>query len=236
MERPRILLVPAVTELEWRVRPQLEEWAEVAAYDAPGVGDEPPVDTPAPEAVVARGLAELDRRSWERCVVVGDEFGALNAARLAAARPQAVQGLALGHPCLSLTSEGPRASLRGEVLAAFTQIRDVDYRAYARALTQVTRDAYDDDLADEYIRRVPSELDEAYGAIPEADLSELLRDMTTPLLLVEHAECALWTEEAFEDVAAAFPQAASASVTVKPSASPEFARLLREFCRQVATG
>ena len=41
MERPRLLLVPELTELEWVIKPLLEEWAEVASYDAPGVGDEP---------------------------------------------------------------------------------------------------------------------------------------------------------------------------------------------------
>ena len=47
MERPRLLLVPMLTEVEWVIRPLLEEWAEVASYDAPGVGDEPAVETPA---------------------------------------------------------------------------------------------------------------------------------------------------------------------------------------------
>lgn len=39
MTRPRILLVPNFTELEWLVKPRLEEWAEVASYDPPGVGE-----------------------------------------------------------------------------------------------------------------------------------------------------------------------------------------------------
>ena len=46
MERPRLLLVPMLTEVEWVIRPLLEEWAEVASYDAPGVGDEPAVEDP----------------------------------------------------------------------------------------------------------------------------------------------------------------------------------------------
>jgi hypothetical protein len=40
MGKPRILLIPAFSELEWRIRPQLEQWAEVASFDAPGVGEE----------------------------------------------------------------------------------------------------------------------------------------------------------------------------------------------------
>ena len=31
MTRPRLLLIPASSELEWVIRPQLEEWAEVVA-------------------------------------------------------------------------------------------------------------------------------------------------------------------------------------------------------------
>jgi hypothetical protein len=61
VSRPRILLVPDLTQLEWRNRPLLEEWADVASFDAPGVGDEPPPEEFSVNAVVERGLAELDR-------------------------------------------------------------------------------------------------------------------------------------------------------------------------------
>ena len=37
MDRPRVLLVPTLTEVEWKIRPLIEEWAEVASFDAPGV-------------------------------------------------------------------------------------------------------------------------------------------------------------------------------------------------------
>src|SRR5437899_4376557 len=69
MARPRILLVPNLTELEWLIKPQLEEWAEVASFDAPGVGAEPRPDTLNREAIIRRALAPpfagivaLDRR------------------------------------------------------------------------------------------------------------------------------------------------------------------------------
>jgi hypothetical protein len=54
VQRPRILLVPTVTELEWRIAPLLSEWAEVATYDVPGVGQEPPVEPMDPGAVAER--------------------------------------------------------------------------------------------------------------------------------------------------------------------------------------
>ena len=44
VERPRLLILPEFTELEWTIIPLLEEWAEVASYDAPGVGDEAVTD------------------------------------------------------------------------------------------------------------------------------------------------------------------------------------------------
>ena len=33
MDRPRVLLVPTLTEIEWKIRPLIEEWAE---YDLLG--------------------------------------------------------------------------------------------------------------------------------------------------------------------------------------------------------
>ncbi|MGZ8667343.1 MAG: hypothetical protein ACXWZM_09570 [Solirubrobacterales bacterium] len=33
MSRPRVLLMPSLTEVEWRTRPLIEEWAEVASFD-----------------------------------------------------------------------------------------------------------------------------------------------------------------------------------------------------------
>ena len=59
---------------------------------------------PTIEAIVARGLAELDSRGWERCVIVGDEVGAAQAARIAGQRPGAVRALVMGHPALDFNA------------------------------------------------------------------------------------------------------------------------------------
>lgn len=236
MARPRILLVPTLTELEWPIKPLLEEWADVASYDAPGVGAEPPTQPFGPAAVVERGLAELERLGWEGCVVVGDEFGAYNAVRVAGARPDLVMGMALGHACLSSADAGSRAPIRQEVRSALNQLMRVDHRAYARALTQVTRDAYGDEMTDRYMQRVPQALELAYFDVlgrEEQQVRPVLESLDVPLLLAEHTDCALWTREGFEDVAAAFPDARPAHLDVKPSASPEFAELLRELCADV---
>ncbi len=78
MDRPRLLLVPSFTELEWEpIRPRLEEWAEIGSFDLPGVGDEPRAEKIDREIVVNRGLEEIDRRGWERCFVASDGWSAM---------------------------------------------------------------------------------------------------------------------------------------------------------------
>ena len=67
--RPQLLLIPLTTELEWVIKPELEEWADVATFDVPGVGKEPPVEPLDYVAIVDRALAELDRRGWTSCVL-----------------------------------------------------------------------------------------------------------------------------------------------------------------------
>src|SRR3989442_2121528 len=70
--RPGLLLVPLLTEIEWMIRTQLEEWADVATFDLPGVGEEPQVEPLDRRAVVERALLEVDRRGWDSYVVVCD--------------------------------------------------------------------------------------------------------------------------------------------------------------------
>jgi pimeloyl-ACP methyl ester carboxylesterase len=160
--RPRILLVPHLSELDWRIKPLLEEWAQVASFDAPGVGDEPPPDAFTTEAVVERGVAELDRRGWDHCVVVGDELGARIAVHLAAAVPARLDALALGHACVKFRRQGERPTVSPEVWAAMVQMARTDYRSYARMLTHFSQGAYDDELVDRYIKRVPGSVATAY--------------------------------------------------------------------------
>jgi hypothetical protein len=240
--RPRILLLSFVTELTWPIRTELAEWADVASFDAPGVGDEPPAATIGPEAMIDRGLEELNRRGWADCVVAADEFAVEWAIELASRVPEQIAGLALGHPACSYTGEGGQRALNLEVMDVFVQIARLDYRSYLRSLTQLTQGAYDDDFVDEYVRRVPREIDTAYSAtIGEtmargADLAARLEELDKPLLLVEHDGCLAFTKEGFREVAARFPDAMTASVPVKPSTSPDFARALREFCAGLSFG
>jgi hypothetical protein len=43
------------------IKPELEEWAEVATFDVPGVGEEPAVDPLDRQAIIGRALLEVDR-------------------------------------------------------------------------------------------------------------------------------------------------------------------------------
>ncbi len=237
MPRPRLLLVPTATEVEWRIKPLLEEWAEVASFDIPDIGGTP--SNPSAQAIVEAGLAEIDARDWPSCVVVGDEVGAAQAVRLAAARPDVVGGLALGHPSLSLSGDGPRAPLNPEVRDALLRVGRSDFRSYVRALTQVTQQGYGEDFADEFTERVSQDGLDAYmqrllGPEGNEDLGPLLRSVTAPVLLVEHENCLMWTHEGFEAATAALPDAETANLAVKPSVSPDFAELLRGFCGRLA--
>jgi pimeloyl-ACP methyl ester carboxylesterase len=234
VDRPRIVLVPTLTELEWRIKPLLEEWADVVSFDVPGVGDEPPAEPMSSSAIVDRGLAQIDRQAWDRCVVVGDEFGTYAAIHLAAARQAIVQGLALGHACLSLSEEGPRAPVNSEVMSAIRQLSKTDYRTYARHLTQVTQGGYDDELAERYIARVPVEVSRGFqtAALEERDKSfePMLASLGISLLFAKHEGCLAWTDEGWEDAVAAFPDAQTIKTKDKPSVSTDFAEALREFC------
>jgi pimeloyl-ACP methyl ester carboxylesterase len=249
--RPRILLVPSLTELEWAIRAQVEEWAEVASFDAPGVGNEPPADGHLLHASARRGLAELDRRGWDRCVIVGDEYGADVAARMAAERPPAIQALVLGHACLHYRREGERPSLSPEVAGLLLRLADLDFRAFARQMFTgwdpgrgaMGEPARYDAVADRYLARVSPAAARSYleAILSEetADgrsLADKLRGLDAPLLLVKHEGCLLFTAEGFEDAAAALPRASTAATPVKPSVSPEFADILRDFCRTAVSG
>lgn len=234
---PRILLVPVFTGLEWAIEPELAQWAEVACYDAPGVGDEPPPAEWTRKAIAERGIAEIERRGWERCVVAGDEFGAVTAALLAALAPERVAGLALGHPSQSLDSEGDRPAINGEVLDGFVSMQRSNYRAFAHALTQVTQGAYPQDFSHRYIERAPQEVTLRYEGLYRTEAEErperTLANLEVPLLLAEHRNCLLWTSESFEEMATAHPDAWTVHCDGKPNVSGEFASALREFCAEV---
>jgi pimeloyl-ACP methyl ester carboxylesterase len=237
-ERPRLLLVPEFTELEWTIKPLLEEWAEVLAFDLPGVGDEPPAERLDRRAVVERAQQKLDQRGWESCFVAADSWGTASAVQVAVARPEAVKGLALGHAKLSYRREGERAPINAEIVAALTALIDKDHEQFLRyGITQATGGSIDEDQAAKMVARFPRDMIRAgWDAVTrdDVDIGALLARVECPLLFAKHQGCLGSTDEGFEDAAAAFPEARTIAVTDAPLASEEFAEALREFC--VETG
>jgi hypothetical protein len=238
MERPRLLLVPNLTEIEWLNRKALEEWAEVASYDAPGVGEEPPVEDFGSKAIARRGLEELERRGWDGCVAVADEFGVAAALHLATESPHLIEALALGHARLSNRVDGEHAPLNREVHSASGSLIQKDQRAFVHQLFRMTggermEGGYGPGMIDEYLRRVPVELMLPFwDSRPEegVEFTRQLRALDVPLLLAQHNGCLLFTDEGFDDAVSAFPNAWAVRLDDKPSTSAEFARVLREFC------
>jgi pimeloyl-ACP methyl ester carboxylesterase len=235
MSRPRLLLVPGISELEWQIKPELEEWAEVASYDPPGVGSnrgEWSIDS-----CIRRGLEELDRRRWDDYVLVADGWGSWYAVGLFQARPNAVRGFALGHAALSNRMSGDRAPLRGEIWDVLRQLvaqgRD---KLSGFAIAQFTRDGYDEKLAAKMLDRIPTPVLTKMledGPKMSYDLRSVLRPLERPVLLGKHEECLLFTDEGFEDAVAAFPEARTCSMPKVCAASSVFANELHAYCEEV---
>ena len=237
MERPRLLLVPNLTELEWLNRPLLEEWADVASYDAPGVGDEPPAEHFGSEAIGSRGREEIERRGWDRCFVVADEFGVAAAVHIVAEAPEAVQAMALGHARMSNSTEGERAA---DQPRDPRRLRVADRQRPALVRAPAVQDdrrramegGYGDDMVDEYRRARAGRADAA-----------VLGDRVRTRAATSASGCAgstcrfCWRStraaccsprRASSDAAAALPSRAhGVASTDKPSTSPEFARSAR---------
>ena len=242
MTRPRLLLCPQFTEVEWAIAPRLAEWAEVAMFDAPGIGEEPaPDDRPdliERDHVVQRALQEVESRGWDSYFAVGDAWGTATAVRVAAARPESVLGIALGHACADHDTEGARPAVNGEVVAAMTQLLRTDYESFVRyGITQFTQGGFDEEMAGRMVERFPatdvaSRVWEMHVERTEP-IGELLRELDKPLLLAKHEGCLVFTAEGYEDIVAAFPGAQTVTVPRPSAASEEFAEALRTFCGTV---
>ena len=239
MARPRLLLVPAFTELEWEIKPLLEEWAEVASFDPPGIGDEPipPGAEIDRSAIVRRGLDELDRLGWDRFFMAADGWGIAAAMGIAGPRSDDVQGIAFGHAMLSFRRDGPRPTHSPAVYEAMTQLLRTDHKAFIRhGIVQATAGSVDEERAQRMVERFPTEwIEPGWKAITsDVDIETPLRELRCPMLFAMHEGCLMSTAEGFEDAAAAFPEATTIRVPVAPSASPEFAAAMREFCEETA--
>ena len=229
-----MLLVPSISELEWApIRPLLEQWAEVASFDIPGVGA---ASLPAElelEACIARALGELEARGWSDAVIAGDQFGSGLAVLAASRWSGTVRGLALGHACLHYRRDGERPTISAAVADLQLQLTELAPATGRQMLVQGMKFTYGDDIAAAVAARLPEGFPAAFArfllAHEDIELEPYLRELDVPLLLTEHSDCALWTREGFEDAAAAFPEAVTTASTDNPSSSREFAEALREF-------
>lgn len=246
--RPRLLLVPQFTELEWTIRDQLAEWADVASYDPPSVGDEPisPAEVEGirdgsirfRDLFVQRGLHEIDRQGWDRYFLVADAWANATAARIALERPGAVRGMALGHASVTYAMDGERPAVNKEIFAAMRQFLGQDHREFIRhGMVQMTQGSVDDELAGKMIDRFPPGewLEMVWDSLGAGDepVGEMLQEYGGPLLLAQHVGCLSFSEEGFEDAVAAFPGARTIRVSRAPGGSPEFAEALRDFCESL---
>ena len=225
-----------MTLLEWPIRAELETWADVAGFEAPGVGGTPRVEQLDRDLLAERAERALDERGWDRCVVAADEFAVATVIAFARRRPQAIEALALGHPCLSFRMDGEHPPVEASCWAALDQLARTDFRSFARHMTQVTQGAYGDEVADDFIARVPQDVAKSYwtpSMVDVGDMRATLAALDVPMLFAEHKDCMMFTHEGFEEAAAAFPQARVMRTTQKPSASPEFAAALRELCESL---
>jgi pimeloyl-ACP methyl ester carboxylesterase len=245
MTRPRILLCPQFTELEWVIAPQVGEWAGVAPFDSPGVGGQPmpggDIRELTREVIATRGLEVIDERGWTQFFVVGDALGTATAVRLARRRPEAVLGIVLGHASLNYEPGGDRPAINAEVHAAMGQLLRSDYESFVRyGITQMTQGTFDEEVAQRMVERLPPmEIAAAvWDAINDLDepMGEMLRKLDKPLLIAKHEGCIAHTPEGFEDAVAAFPEARSLVCERGPSSDPRFADEMRRFCEQVLAG
>lgn len=190
-----------------------------------------PLDRP---AVIDRALAELDRRGWDRYILISDGSALPTGVRVAHARPDAVEAMALGHARVVNRMEGERPTVNREVMEAFAQLGESNYPDFVRyGLTQVTHGSIGDELAARMLERVPLEVGRAVWQMNLRDsepFEHLIREVDAPLLFAKHEGCIGSTEEGFEDAVAAFPQARVISAPDAPSVSTEFAEALRAFC------
>lgn len=211
------------------IRPQLEEWAEVAAYE-PDFARRPSHDGDL-------GLAQWDERGWDSCFVAGDGLGAPAALEIAARRPDGVRGLVLGHASLSQRRHGDRAPISEAVWSAMTEMLRTDRDSFIRnALIQLTGGSYDEELVKRMQTQYPRErLEEEWLALTQSadDMGDRLRELDLPLLLGKHEGCLLHTDEGYADAVAAFPDARTVVTEGACSTDPAFGDAMRAFCEDV---
>ena len=123
---------------------------------------------------------------------------------------------------------------------ALLQLARQGNEAFVRyGIAQMTRGAISEEVAAEMVSRFPDmELVRAIlGALagePEP-IGDDLAGLDLPLLLVKHEGCLARTDEGYDDIVAAFPEARTVICAEACSSSPAFAAALRELCGSLDT-
>ena len=219
--KARVLYVPLFVAAEAdRFAAIAGDWAEVASLDVP---DERPV-----EAAHAR----LDELGWDQCVLVVDGYAQGLGSEIAMHDADRFRAVAVGHAALRFSTQPPRPALHPDVVAAATRLLESDYMAFWRAVTQITQGGMPDAWVERWAASVPEQRARAVftGLIDTtAPAAEPLAEFDGPLLLAQHADCVLWTDEGFEDAVAAFPDARVIRCREIPPFDPVFGDALRDL-------
>jgi hypothetical protein len=189
------------------------------------------------DAAARRGIEEVERRGWERYVIVTDSHGPPTAIRIARSRPRSVLGVAIGHASLSHATTGERAPMRGGIWEAMAQLARQGNEPFVRyGIAQMTRGGVDEETAQRMVERFPdmdlvSAMVDALGQNPEP-IGNALAELDLPLLLAKHEGCLGRTDEGFEDIVNAFPDADTVICPETCASSPTFAGALGSFCER----
>jgi hypothetical protein len=227
-----LLLISGVCELEWQIRGELEDWAEVASLDPPGVGASP--GPWSPQAASARALAVVEERGWSDFALVVDAWGAWYLPGILDHRSEDVTAVALGHAALSAEMGGDRPVRRLAIWDALTELVAQGQEQFASStIAQLTRDGISEKLAKRIMERMPVETFEAMlegGRDVDVDLGPPLRELDVPLLLAKHEDCLLYTDEGFADAVEALPGARTCVTEKACPADEGFAAAVRSLC------
>jgi len=126
------------------------------------------------------------------------------------------------------------------VWQVMAQLAGQGTEAFVRyGIVQMSRGAVSEEISAQIVKRFPdlelvSAMVEALGREPEP-IGDDLAALVVPLLLAKHEGCLGRTDEGFEDIVAAFPDAQTAICPKACTSSPAFAKALRTFCEQVAS-
>jgi hypothetical protein len=217
--KARVLYVPLFIAAEAdRFAAVVADWAEVASFDVP--------EQEAVEAAHAR----LDEIGWDECTLVVDGYAQGLGVEIALHDPIRFGAVAVGHAALRFSTQPPRPALHPDVVAAATHLLENDHMAFWRAVTQLTQGGMPDAWVERWAASVPKERARATfsGLIDsQAPAAEPLAAFDGPLLLAQHKDCILWTDEGFEDAVAALPEARVVRCREIPVFDPTFGEALR---------